>query len=308
MSTLTITSATCDVTGVETPVAQTGLASRLGKGLKTLDARWFQITFLASLLMFGAFARDFSLSLAQVMFTFLAALATQACWLHALNLPGKRQFNAYLSAVVSGFGLSILIRSDQLWVHPLLAVIAMSSKFVMRMGQGEARSHVLNPVNLAAFLAWAYVPHAWLSPGQWGSESLSALWFLALGGVVTGRVKRWDISVTLLFAWASLLVGRLVWYEYSQAQMYAIAVQQLSNGALLLFAFFMISDPMTTPHAQAARIMYAVMVACLAFCWQYLLFRPQGLIVALFVCSWTVPWINRFWGGKRFAWHQAATA
>jgi Na+-translocating ferredoxin:NAD+ oxidoreductase RnfD subunit len=34
-----------------------------------------------------------------------------------------------------------------------------------------------------------------------------------------------------------------------------------SNGAVLLFAFFMISDPMTTPQQRSARITYAVAVA-----------------------------------------------
>ena len=36
---------------------------------------------------------------------------------------------------------------------------------------------------------------------------------------------------------------------------------QLQSGALLLFTFFMISDPMTIPNRQCARIVYAIAVA-----------------------------------------------
>jgi len=53
-----------------------------------VDARYFQIVFLVSLLLFGALARDFSLTNMQVMLTFISAIGTQAFW----------QF--YLAAVV----------------------------------------------------------------------------------------------------------------------------------------------------------------------------------------------------------------
>ena len=79
-------------------------------------------------------------------------------------------------------------------------------------------------------------------------------------------------------------------------------LQQASNGAVLLFAFFMISDPMTTPQRRGARVAYAVLVALLAFAWQYLLFKPHGLIVVLFVMSWTVPLWNWVWPKQRFEW------
>ena len=58
--------------------------------LKALDARWFQIVFLASFLTLGALARDFALTLPQVLLTFTSALATQALWQWGLDLPGKR--------------------------------------------------------------------------------------------------------------------------------------------------------------------------------------------------------------------------
>ena len=271
----------------------------------SIDARWFQIAFLASFLLLGALARDFALTWQQVVLTFASALATQATWQWGLKLPNRKGWGGYLSAIVSAFGISILVRADSLWVHPLLACIAMSSKYLLRAGPNECRSHIANPANLAAFAAWAWIPGAWLSPGQWGSASLAALWFLALGGLVTQRIQRWDISITFLGAWAVLLAARVIWLDYSADVAWAMWLQQISNGAVLLFAFFMISDPMTTPQRRSARIVYAIAVAACAFVWQFVLSKPHGLIVVLFAASALVPLINLIAPNRRFEWQKA---
>lgn len=271
-----------------------------------MDARWFQIAFLASFLALGALARDFALTPEQVALTFASALLTQGLWLWGLRQPGWDHWRGYLSVLITALGISILVRADNLWAHPLLACVAMSSKYLLRAGPVACRSHILNPANLAAFAAWAWLPGAWLSPGQWGSGTLAALWFVALGAIVTRRIGRLEVSLSFLTAWAALLAGRLWWLGYTWDPGAAMWLQQVSNGVGLLFAFFMISDPMTTPQHRRARMAYAVVVALLAFCWQYLLFRPHGLIVALFLASWTVPWWNRAWTRTRFEW-QAGT-
>jgi enediyne biosynthesis protein E5 len=267
-----------------------------------LDARWFQIAFLASFLLVGALARDFALSLIQVVACFVAGLTTQALWQWGLSLQQRRSWHGYLSAIISCFGICILVRSENLWAHPLLACLAMSSKFVLRAGPVACRSHILNPANLAAFAAWVWVPGCWLSPGQWGADSLTALWFLALGGLVTQRIARWDVSVTFLLVWAVLLALRLFRLDYAWDPGAAMWLQEIGNGSTLLFAFFMISDPMTTPQHRGARLMYVAAVAFVAFVRQYVFFKPHGLIVALFACSWVVPVINVLCRHDRFIW------
>jgi hypothetical protein len=285
--------------------AGTAFAHPFRAMLGRVDARWFQLLFLASFLLFGALARDFALSVPQVALCFTAGLATQALWQWGLRLPGRRSWSAYLSAIVTCFGSCILVRSQNLWAHPLLACAAMSSKYLLRAGPPACRSHILNPANFAAFAAWAWVPGCWLSPGQWGTDSLTDLWFLALGGLVTQRISRWDVSVTFLVVWASLLAARLLLLDYTWDPGAAMWLQQISNGSTLLFAFFMISDPMTTPQHRGARLLYVGAVASNAFMWQFLLHKPNGLIVALFACSWTVPFINSVRPRTRFAWDFA---
>jgi Na+-transporting NADH:ubiquinone oxidoreductase subunit NqrB len=215
-------------------------------------------------------------------------LATQAFWLKRLGL----QRRGILSAVVTCCGLSLLLRSDTLWVHPLVAAFAMSSKFVLRI-HGK---HLFNPANLGVIAGIALLPGTWVSPGQWGNDLALAVWFLVLGTMVTQRARRLDISWVFLGAFLGLVALRVLLL----GQSWTIWWHQLGNGALLLFAFFMISDPMTIPNRREARIVYALIVAVGAVVWQYVLFRPNALIWSLFLLSPLVPLFDRWMPGAGF--------
>jgi Na+-transporting NADH:ubiquinone oxidoreductase subunit NqrB len=258
------------------------------------DARVYQIAFLGLLLSVGVLLRDFTLQPLQMLLAFAAGLATQAAWLARLGLRQR----GMLSALVTCCGVSLLLRSDTLWVHPLIATLAMSSKFLLRI-RGK---HVYNPANLGVIVAIALLPGTWVSPGQWGSDLAMAVWFIALGGFVTARARRVDVSWIFLGSYLGLVALRVAWL----GQPWAIWWHQLGNGALLLFAFFMISDPMTTPDRRGPRIAFAVVVALAAAGWQYLLFRPNALVWALFLLTPLVPLLDWLFPGERFAWKQAA--
>jgi Na+-transporting NADH:ubiquinone oxidoreductase subunit NqrB len=258
------------------------------------DARVFQILFLASLLCVGVLTRDFTLRWEQMALTFSAGLMTQVFALHRIGMPN----GSYLSAVVTCFGLSILLRADSLWVHPLVAAIAIGSKFALRVNG----KHLCNPANLGVMVALILLPGAWVSPGQWGHDLVAAGWFLMLGSVVTGRARRWDASWVFLgcflgmVALRVLILGQNPW----------VFVHQLGNGALLLFTFFMISDPMTIPNHRRARLLYAAIVATCAIFWQYGLYKPNALVWALFLCTPLVPLLDRWWPAEKFQWRPAA--
>lgn len=278
------------------PVSPAQFLKRLAGPLRRVDARLFQIVFLGTLLLFGALVRDFALDWRQVVLAFAAGLGAQAFWIHRLGLKNV----GYLSALVTCLGTSILVRADSLWVHPLLAAIAMSAKFTIRI-RGK---HLYNPANLAVMLAIIVVPGAWASPGQWGSDVLIGLWFVCLGVTVTTSAKRLDIAWAFLGFYTALLVARML----ILGQPHAVLIHQLSNGALLLFTFFMISDPMTTPNRRSMRIVYAILVACLAFYWQFFLFKPHGPVWALFLLTPLVPLIDWLLPGKKHDWRPAKPA
>jgi len=205
-----------------------------------------------------------------------------------------------LSAVITCFGLSILLRADSLWVHPIAAALAISAKFVIR-AHGK---HLYNPANLGVILAITLFPGAWISPGQWGQDVALAVWFVVLGGVVANRAQRSDIAWVFLAAYLGLIALRVT----ALGQPWTIFLHQFSNGGLLLFAFFMISDPMTIPNRKGARIGYAITVAIVAFLWHFALFKPNGLVWALFFCTPLVPVIDRIWPGEKFDWRPQPPA
>jgi Na+-transporting NADH:ubiquinone oxidoreductase subunit NqrB len=254
------------------------------------DARVFQILFLALLLTTGVLLRDFSLHPLQMALAFAAGLATQAFWLKRLGLEQR----GFLSAIVTCCGLSLLLRSDTMWAHPLVAALAMSSKFVLRV-RGK---HLYNPANLGVIAAITLIPGTWVSPGQWGNDLALAVWLLMLGTIVTTRARRLDISWVFLGAFLGLVALRIMLL----GQSWAIWWHQLGNGALLLFTFFMISDPMTIPNRRGPRIAYALIVAAAAVAWQYVLFRPNSLIWALFLATPLVPLLDRLFPGEGFSW------
>ena len=273
----------------EPRIAVRSLRTRLG-GLLRLDARLYQIMFLALLLGAGVLARDFSLQVDQVVLTFAAGVATQLVWVRALGLRGV----GVLSAVITCFGLTVLLRADSLWVHPLAAAACLSAKFLLRVNG----KHLFNPTNLGVVLAVLALPGAWISPGQWGADLLLAAWVVALGGVVANRARSFDMSAAFLVCYVGALAARVAWL----GQDWGVLAHQLQSGALLVFAFFMISDPMTIPSRVRARLAYAVCVAGLAYVWQYVFYVPNGPVWALFLCAPLVPLLDRVWPGARPSW------
>lgn len=280
---------------MEVTAARAGLVSA-ARALLPRDARALQILFLALLMTTGVVLRDFSLHPLQIALTFAAGLATQAFWLGRLGLEQR----GFMSAIVTCCGVSLLLRSDTMWAHPLVAALAMSSKFTLRI-RGK---HLYNPANFGVIAAITLIPGTWVSPGQWGNELALAVWLFMFGTIVTTRARRLDISWMFLGAFLGLAAVRIVLL----GQSWAIWWHQLGNGALLLFAFFMISDPMTIPDRRGPRIAYALIVAAGAIAWQYLLFRPNALIWALFLATPLVPLLDRLFPGERFSWRGGKPA
>jgi Na+-translocating ferredoxin:NAD+ oxidoreductase RnfD subunit len=124
-----------------------------------------------------------------------------------------------------------------------------------------------------------------------------------LGGLVVNRAARSDVTYAFLGSYVSLLLGRALWL----GQPAAIPLHQLENGAFLLFSFFMISDPKTTPDSRAGRILFAFLVAAGAAFVQFLLYRTNGLLWSLASFSLLVPLIDRLLPGRRYQWTSPAS-
>ncbi|MEM1177680.1 MAG: RnfABCDGE type electron transport complex subunit D [Acidobacteriota bacterium] len=262
---------------------------------KPRDPRRWQILALASLLTYGVTVLDFDVVPAVALTLVGVAVLTQWLASRAVGLP---RFEVK-SALISSLSLCLLLRAASPREAAVVAVITILSKFTVR-ARGK---HVFNPTNFGLVVGLLCIDGVWVSPGQWGSAAVAGFFFLCLGVFVVHRSRRTDVTWAFLAAWGGVLFGRALWL----GDPLTIPWHQLQNGALLLFAFFMISDPKTTPNSRAGRIAWAVLVATVAGYWQFALFKPNGLLFALVLSAPAVPLLDRLVPGERYDWGAAPT-
>jgi Na+-transporting NADH:ubiquinone oxidoreductase subunit NqrB len=256
------------------------------------DPRLYQILVLAALLVYGVAALDFEITAARAALLLGTALATQFACTKIRRLPA---FDPK-SALISGLSLCLLLRTGSPWLAVLTAVVTIASKFVLRV-HGK---HLFNPTNFGIVALMLATGQVWVSPGQWGNAAFFAFLIACLGGLVVNRAARSDVTYAFLAFYLAVLFGRALWL----GQPVAIPLHQLGNGAFLLFTFFMISDPKTTPDSRAGRILFALLVALGAGTVHFVLYRPNGLLLALAFLSPLVPLLDRLLPGVRYAWRR----
>lgn len=254
------------------------------------DPRYYQIAVLTSLLCFGVVALDFGIRWQNAVAIISFALAAQLLGTLYAKLP---RFDP-LSPLITSLSLTLLLRTDEIALAAIAAAIAIGSKFVIRFND----KHVFNPANVALVALMLTSDQAWVSSGQWGSAALGAFTLACLGFLVLTRARRAETTIAFLLIYAGLLLARAVWL----GDPLAIPLHQLQNGALLIFAFFMISDPKTTPNSAAGRILYAAIVAVIAFTIQFIYYEPNGPILALIISAPTVPLIDMTTRGQLYHW------
>ena len=259
--------------------------------MRPTDPRPYQIAVLTSLLAYGTLWLDFGVRWTRVGLVVVAALAIQYLCTRVWRLPRYDP----RSALISGLSLSLLLRT----ASPLLAVgataVTIASKFVIRVDD----RHVFNPTNLGLVAMMTVAgDQVWVSPGQWGQAAFFGFLLASVGMVVVHRAARSDVTLAFLAVYGGLVVGRGVWL----GDPLTIAVHHLQSGALVLFAFFMISDPKTTPDSRAGRMLFATLVAVGSWYGRFVLYEPTAPLWALAACATTVPLFDRWLPGDRYSW------
>ncbi len=253
------------------------------------DIRCIQISFMGVLFSYGVLVFDFSLLWTQVVMTFITGLITQFFWIKKFNL----KINSLLSAMITCLSLALLLRSYNLWIHPLAAFIAINSKFMIQY----KRQHLFNPSAFGIFIV-LLLEGAWLSPGQWGSNVSLAIWMVAFGCLIASRVHRMDTAWLFLVFYLGGLLMRNTYLGYEMPVFYHTA----SNGSLLLFAFFMISDPKTSPNHFIGKTLFTLLVAFTALICNYYFYIQNGLIYSLVFWSCFIPFLNYQFYASPFQW------
>jgi enediyne biosynthesis protein E5 len=261
------------------------------------DPRYYQIAALFSLLIYGLGWLEFDIEWPQIVVSLGTVLLTQYACTGIFRLPS---FDPR-SPLISGLSLCLLLRTNSLLLAFLTAVITIVSKFVLKRG----RKHIFNPTNFGIVAMMLLTSQVWVSPAQWGSKLYFAFFIACAGGMVIYRAARSDVTYAFLLAYVGILFGRAFWL----GDPWVIPLKQLQSGSLLLFAFYMISDPKTTPDSRIGRILFGILVATGAAFVQFGLYRTNGLLWSLAVCSIITPIIDRLLPGTKYEWtsHSSAT-
>lgn len=242
-----------------------------------VDPRHYQIFVLSLLLATGIFLFDFPVSLVGTILIFSASMVTQAAMSRFVARMPWLAID-WRSPFITSLSLTLLLRANpesvfSLWPLAAAAVIAIGSKFLIRV----AGKHIFNPANIGIVSMILLTDQAWTTPGQWGPVLIGAFAMAGLGLLVTSKAARADVPLLFMGFYAALLFGRALWL----GDPLAIPLLNLQSGALLLFAFFMISDPMTTPDGLKGRVLFCALTALIAYILQYHFFISDGLFYAL---------------------------
>ncbi|HVT01893.1 MAG TPA: RnfABCDGE type electron transport complex subunit D [Thermoanaerobaculia bacterium] len=263
---------------------------------RPFDPRVFQITSLTLLLGYGLFFLHFDVTLGRVVTIVTSALAVQWACGRLWRLP---RFDPK-SALISALSLCLLLRTGSTLLALMAVAITIASKFVIRV-RGK---HVFNPTNFGIVSMMALTHAVWISPGQWGNTAFFGFLMLCAGGLVVNRAARSDVTYAFLAFYVSMVLARFVWL----GDPLAIPIHRLESGALLLFAFFMISDPKTTPDSRPGRIAFAFVVSAISYYIQFKMFRSDALLWALVLASPLVPLFDLLFRGTHYSWSEKTRA
>lgn len=252
------------------------------------DPRLHLAVVIISLQILGQTAFEFRLSIAQI----LVSLLTSALLEFAITFRRHRVIMWPASALLTGNSVAFVLRVPGTehgdwwslrgwWIFAGAAAVALLSKYLIRF-RGH---HVFNPSNVGLVLCFLLLGSARADPLAlwWGPMSLSLVLALAIifaGGLgILSRLHLVGIAATF---WAVFAAGIAVlaasghemtasWHLGGITGFELWRVLVLSPE-VLIFLFFMITDPKTAPVGRAARRVYAVAVALLAV----LLIAPQS--------------------------------
>ncbi len=247
---------------------------------KVRDPRLRLAAVITSLQVLGQTAFGFQLSIAQI----LVALATCAILEFGITFRQRRVIMWPASALLTGNGVAFVLRvpgtehgdwwsMNGWWIFAGTAAVALLSKHLIRF-RGH---HFLNPSNFGLVVCFVLLGSTRADPLAlwWGPMSLWMV--LALGIIVVGvftillRLHLLAIAVTF---WVTFAVGIGViaaaghemtarWHlgPITGFEFWRVLV---FSPEVLIFLFFMITDPKTSPSGIRQRRVYAVAIGLVA--------------------------------------------
>lgn len=151
------------------------------------------------------------------------------------------------------------------------------------LGQGAA---------LGQIMEGRYTPGDWILGNNSGSMGEGSDILLLLGGIalIFTRVIRWHIPVATL---VSLAVIATLFHIIDGTQ-YPDAMVHLFTGTTMLGAFFIATDPVTSPMSPKGQIWFGIGLGALVFIIRTWTQYPEGMSFAILLMNGVTPLINRY--------------
>ncbi|HLG40275.1 MAG TPA: DUF2330 domain-containing protein, partial [Chitinophagaceae bacterium] len=263
-----------------------------------LDPRYFQVIFQAIFLSYGILMLNWYADWQHYLISIGGCLLFQytADSVKAKRLLRADEFDRWgFSVLISAMSLCLLLKTTDWYISLLAAFLTVSSKYIFRWN----RKHIFNPSAFGIVATIYLTNNAWLSPGQWGSNAVIFFGVITLGTIVVTRVQKLDVSLAFLLTFVGLLYWRQVYVLGWPMDHF---IHSVSTGSLLLFTFFMISDPRTSPNHPVARILWAVLIAVVAFYLAAFRWKYNTIIWVLVAAAPLVPLLDKVFKSKTFSW------
>jgi len=193
-----------------------------------------------------------------------------------------------------------------LWMSPLGSLFAIA---IVKMSFGGLGRNFLNPalagrafcvLSFPMVFAAAFMPVSGETllnlvtgyQGGWiGGSSAGAL---LLGAVVLWCLRIIDFTLPLAFIGSSFVLFWLAGEGHGPVS----ALFQITTGGLLLGAFFMATDPVTSPKAPLARLLFGTGCGVLAFIFRRFGSTNDAVMYAVLLMNCMVPYLDRYCGRR----------
>ena len=154
---------------------------------------------------------------------------------------------------------------------------------------GQAISQISSQLPSYADLFWGRIG------GCVGEISACAL-LVGLAYMLYKRIVTWHIPVSIITT-VGLLTGALWMYD---PQAYMNPLFHILSGGILLGAFFMATDLVTSPVTAKGMVIFGIGIGALTVLIRVFGVYPEGVSFAILIMNAFVPLINRFCKPRRF--------
>jgi enediyne biosynthesis protein E5 len=170
-----------------------------------------------------------------------------------------------LPAHITGLAVSMLLyANDRLLPFVFAAAAAICSKAMFRVRFKTGSRHVFNPSNLGIAVTLLLFPAVGIAPPYMFTEGLGPVGSIAIISVIIFSGSLLNASITkrmpLILSWVGGFFLQALIRAFFYGQLLSI-LNAITGVAFLLFTFYMITDPGTTPAKPRSQILFGLSVA-----------------------------------------------